>query len=149
MMTTLSTDVRLHVFRTAAETGQVPQPPAIAQALGKPEAEIHEALRELAAAKVLILAPNSTNIWAANPFCAVPSGSRVEANGQTYFGICIWDALGVIAAIGATDARIHTSCGDCGSPIDLEVRAGELIESADIVHFAIPAHHWWDNIGFT
>lgn len=148
-MSDSSNDVRLHVFRTAAATGRVPQPLAIAQALNQPEAEVHEALRQLAAAKVLILAPNSTNIWAANPFCAVPTGFRVEANGLTYFGICIWDAMGVIAAIGAADANIFASCGDCGEPIELAVRAGELLESADVVHFAVPAHHWWDNIGFT
>ena len=31
----------------------------------------------------------------------------------------------------------------------LEVRDGNLVRSEGVVHFAIPAHHWWDNIGFT
>jgi hypothetical protein len=140
--------VRIHVFREAAETARVPQPPQIAAALERPQAEVDQALRALAAGKVLILAPNDGNIWAANPFCAVPSPFRVETRGKTYWGICIWDALGIVAALG-TDAVIRAACGDCSEPMELQVAAAKLTRSEGIVHFAVPAHHWWDNIGFT
>src|SRR5437868_15361212 len=93
--------VRLHVFGQAAETGHVPTSAETAEALGQPQAAVEEALRRLAAARVLILAPGTTNVWAANPFSAVPSGMRVEARGRTYWGICIWDALGIPAALHA------------------------------------------------
>jgi hypothetical protein len=76
-------EVRLYVFGEAASTGSIPQPPQIAAALGRSQAEVEQALRQLAAGKVLILAPNDGNIWAANPFCAVPSPFRVEARGKT------------------------------------------------------------------
>jgi hypothetical protein len=102
-------EVRIHLFRQAAETAHVPQPSEIAAALHRPEAEVVSAVKQLAAGKVLILAPNDGHIQAANPFCAVPSGFRVRTATKTYWGLCIWDAL----------------------------------------DFAIPAHHWWDNIGFT
>ena len=144
----LARDVRIHVFREAAATGRIPQAPAISGALGRSEADIRAALHELAAAKVLILAPNSGNIWAANPFCAVPSGFRVAAAGNHYWGICIWDALGIAAAIDS-DAVITAPCGDCGAVMTLEVRDSRLSHTEGVVHFAIPAHHWWDNIGFT
>ncbi len=81
----LARDVRIHVL-----------------ALGRAESDIRAALYELAAARVLILAPNHGNIWAASPFCAVPSGFRVSAAGKQYWGICIWDALGIEAAINLT-----------------------------------------------
>jgi len=141
-------DLRLHVFRTAAETGRVPQPPDIAAALHRSEDDVVGALKHLAQGKVLILAPNGANIWAANPFCAVPSGFRVHAAGKVYWGICIWDALGISAALDA-DAVITAACGDCSAPLRLEIRQRNLVRSEGIVHFAIPAHHWWDNIGFT
>lgn len=144
----LARDVRVHVFRVAAATARVPQAPEISRALGRPEADVRAALHELAAAKVLILAPNDGNIWAANPFCAVPSGFRVAAAGKRYWGICIWDALGIAAAL-ESDAVITAPCGDCGIGMTLEVRDGHLTRSEGVVHFAIPAHHWWDNIGFT
>jgi hypothetical protein len=141
-------EVRLHVFARAAETGRIPQPPEIAAALGRPQAEVERALRQLASDKVLILAPNDGNIWAANPFCAVPSPFRVETRGITYWGICIWDALGIAAALGA-DAVIRAACGDCSEPMLLEITDGKLTRSEGIIHFAVPAHRWWDNIGFT
>lgn len=140
--------VRLHVFRQAADTGHVPQPPQIATALGRPVADIEQSLRQLAAGKVLILAPNDGHIWAANPFCAVPSGFRVEARGKTYWGICIWDAFGILAALDSNGV-ISAFCGDCSEPMALEVAGGELKRSEGIIHFAVPAHRWWDSIGFT
>jgi alkylmercury lyase-like protein len=144
----LARDVRLYLFRQAAETGRVPQATEIAEALHRNPAEIHEGLKQLAVGKALILAPNDGNIWAANPFCAVPSGFRVEADGKTYWGICIWDALGIAAALGK-DAVIRAPCGDCGDPMRLEVCGGRLAHSEGVIHFAVPAHRWWDNIGFT
>ena len=144
----LAQDVRIHVFRESAATGRVPQAPAISRALGRSEPDVRAALHELAAAKVVILAPNEGDIWAANPFCAVPSGIRVAAAGRQYWAICIWDALGIAAAVDA-DAVISAPCGDCGAAMTLEVRDRQLVGAEGVVHFAIPAHHWWDNIGFT
>ena len=62
--------------------------------------------------------------------------------------MCIWDALGIPAALGK-DALIMAFCGDCSEPMSLEVRGGKLVRGEGLIHFAIPAHHWWDNIGFT
>lgn len=138
----------MHVFTDAAATARVPQPAEIASALGRSEEDVRTALHHLAATKVLILAPNDGNIWAANPFCAVPSAFRVDAAGKRYRGICIWDAMGIAAALGQ-DAVITASCGDCGEPMTNEICSGLLTGDEGVVHFAIPAKRWWDNIGFT
>jgi hypothetical protein len=144
----IATEVRVKLFRTAVETGRVPQAPELSRALGRPESQVRAALRQLAAARVLMLAPNDGEIWAASPFCATPSGFRVSALGHVYWGICIWDALGIAAALdAATD--ITASCGDCGASMRLQVRHGALSHAEGVVHFAVPARHWWDNIGFT
>ena len=144
----LAREVRIYVFQQAASTARIPQAPDIARALRRPEGDIRRALHTLAEGKVLILAPNDGDIWAANPFCAVPSGFRVAAAGKMYWGICIWDALGIAAA---PRLRRHHHC-----PVwrlwgrnDSCSRDGHLTRSEGVVHFAIPAHHWWDNIGFT
>ena len=141
-------EVRLYVFGQAAETGRVPQPPQIAETLRRTPLEVEGALKHLAAGRALILAPNDGNIWAANPFCAVPSGFRVLAGGKTYWSICIWDALGICAALGE-DGVIQAVCGDCGDAMRLEVKNGELAHSEGVIHFVVPAHNFWDNIGFT
>jgi hypothetical protein len=135
-------------MKEAAATGRVPQSPDIAAALGKSEAAIHDALQRLAAGKILILAPNDGKIWAAAPFCAVPSSFRVTSGGVNYSGICIWDALGIPAALHQ-DATINAVCGDCGDPMTLEVRGSKLARSEGVIHFGVPARNWWDNIGYT
>ena len=144
----LDREVRIHVYRQAADTTHVPTPGEIAAALGLQQPEIEDSLRRLAAGRVLILAPGTTNIWAANPFCAVPSSFRVEALGRTYWGICIWDALGIPAALHS-DASITARCGDCDQDIALQVRGEALARADEIVHFGVPAARWWDNIAFT
>ena len=145
---TLDSNVRVHIMHQAAATGRVPQARDIAHALGKPELEIHDALGRLAAGKILILAPNDGRIWAAAPFCAVPSAFRVRSNAVTYSAICIWDALGIAAALHQ-DATINTVCGDCGEPMTLDVKDNTLTRSEGVIHFGVPARNWWDNIGFT
>ena len=147
-MTDLLQEVRLQVFRKAAETTRIPQPPEIASALGRSEVEIRDALGQLAADRVLVLAPNSGNIWIAAPFCAVPSSFRVQAGGKVYYGICIWDALGILAVLGS-DGIVGTACPECSQPLELEVRGGKLVRNEGVIHFAVPALRWWDNIGFT
>jgi Alkylmercury lyase len=141
-------EVRRCIYREAAATARVPQAADVAVALGRSPDDVLGAIRALAARRVLILAPNSDNIWSAPPFSAVPTAFRVEAEGRHHAALCIWDALGVAAALGA-DATVHTSCGDCGEPMQLAVRGGALTVAEGILHFAIPARRWWDNIGFT
>jgi hypothetical protein len=144
----LATEVRVTLFSVAAATGRVPQAPELARTLHRSESDVRAALRQLAAARALILAPNDGDIWTANPFCAVPSAFRVSALGRLYFGICIWDALGIAAALDAA-ADITTPCGDCGAPMRLEIRDGALARAEGVVHVAVPAARWWDNVGFT
>ena len=145
---TLDGDVRIHIMHQAAATGRVPQSRDIADALGKPEPEIHDALKRLAAGNILILAPNDGRIWAAAPFCAVPSTFRIRSKTVTYSAICIWDALGIAATLHQ-DATINAVCGDCGEPMTLEVKDNTLARSEGVIHFGVPARNWWDNIVYT
>jgi hypothetical protein len=144
----LASEVRVTLFSVAAATGRVLQAPELARTLQRSESEVRAALRQLAAARALILAPNDGEIWVATPFCAVPSPFRVSALGRLYFGICIWDALEIAAALDAA-ADITAPCGDCGTLMRLEIRHGVLARTEGVVHFAVPAARWWDNIGFT
>ena len=33
--------------------------------------------------------------------------------------------------------------------MSLNVLAGDLLETDGVVHFAVPAARWWDDVGFT
>ncbi len=140
--------VRLAIFRRTAETGEVPSANDIAAALGEERSAVEASLRRLADGRVIVLAPGTTSIWMAAPFSAVPTPFRVRARGRRYWGNCVWDGLGV-AAILRADATVETQCGDCGEPMTLEVQGGALTRGEGVVHFAVPAARWWENVGFT
>jgi hypothetical protein len=95
-----------------------------------------------------VLAPGAANIWLANPLCATPSPFAVEAGGRSWWGVCVWDALGIPAMLG-TDGVVSTRCPDCQEPIELAVKGGELEPVEAVIHFAVPASRWWENIAFT
>ena len=144
----LDHQVRNFIFSHAAANATVPQAAEIAQGLRLSAEEVDASLKRLAAAKVLIMAPNNGDIWSANPFCAVASGFRVEIDAKRYWGICAWDALGIVAALGASSATVSAPCGDCGELLRLEFSDGKLARSEGVIHFAVPAREWWKNIGF-
>ena len=146
---TLDRDVRLAVYRTFVEEGRPPTASEVAVSLGVETLEVEASIRRLADGHVLVLAPGTPYVWMANPFSAIPTPFEVEIGDRRYFGNCIWDALGIPACLHA-DARIRTSCPDCSEPLAIEVRGADLDAPAGaVIHFAVPAAHWWDDIGST
>lgn len=143
---TLDRRVRWHVYDQTMRTGVPPLSHQIATALKLEDGAVVASLARLGAAHILVLQPDTGEILMANPFSAVPTPFQVEVNGMSTYGNCIWDALGIAAMLNA-DARIRTSCGDCGTAAEVAVVAGS-VRGEGIMHFAIPAHHWWDDIVF-
>lgn len=110
--------------------------------------DVDTSLRRLAEAHMIVLQPRSGEILMANPFSAVPTQFVVRAGVKEWWGNCIWDALGILAMVDQ-DGSIHTSCQDCGEDLRLEVAGGKMLPEQSIVHFAVPAAHWWEDIVFT
>jgi hypothetical protein len=112
------------------------------------EAEAAEAYRRLAEAHVIVLEPETTTVRMAAPLSAVPTPFRVETERGAFFGNCIWDGLGTVAMLGR-NGRVVTACPDCREPLVFTVRDGELEPLDAVVHYAVPAARWWDDIGFS
>ena len=145
----LDRDVRLAVYRKFVEEARPPTPPEMAVGLGVETLAVEASLRRLADGNVLVLAPGTPYIWMAYPFSAIPTPFEVQVGDRAYFGNCIWDALGIPACLHA-DARIRTYCPDCSEPLSLEVREGALdAPDKSVIHFAVPAARWWEDIGAT
>ncbi len=141
--------VRRHVYGVIVATGRAPTVGEAARALGRGTAEVEAAYRRLDAAHALVLAPGTTEIWIANPFCFAPTPHRVTAVGREWVGTCCWDALGIPGAFHA-DGIVDTSCACCGELLRLEVVDGTLAQGGDLLaHILVPARHWWDDIAFT
>jgi Alkylmercury lyase len=139
--------VRLEVYRAFVELGRAPVAAEIAEALGADQVSVEQALRRLADAHVLVLAPGTPYVWMANPFSAIPTPFAVDAGGRTLYGNCIWDGLGVVAVMGGTGI-VRTWCPDCGERLAVAVESNRLAHGDGVVHFAVPAASWWDDIGF-
>lgn len=148
-MNDLDNRVRLHIYERFVADGRPPSAAETAEALGIVPAEADDAYRRLEEARVIVLAPGTTNVWMANPLSAVPTRFRVATDdGRSWWGNCVWDGLGVLAMVGA-DGMVDTSCSDCGEKIELRVDKGELEPVDAVIHFAVPAARWWENIAFT
>lgn len=122
--------------------------PELSQALNLPLAEVRESLERLASGRILVLQPESREVLMAPPFSAVPTPFAVAAADRVYFANCIWDALGIPAMLSC-DARVETSCGCCGEAMSMTVEDQSLQSPEGLVHFAIPARRWWEDIVYS
>lgn len=149
-MDELDLRIRTHVYSSFVREGRPPTPAETAAALGLGEQEAAAAYRRLDEARALVLRSGTTEILMLNPFSAAETPHRVEAGGRAWYANCAWDALGIPHALGLGEARIASSCPDCGEPLRLELRDGEVALGAELlVHFVVPARRWWESIGFT
>lgn len=139
--------VRGHVYDFVTQEGLPPTISETSAALSRPPDEVRSSFQRLADGHILVLQKGSGEILMANPFSAVPTPFLVKSGGRSYYGNCIWDAMGIPAML-KQDANIEASCGCCSTAINLNVTNGSLGHARGIAHFAIPAAHWWDDIVF-
>lgn len=64
-------------------------------------------------------------IVAAGGLSLIPSRHRLLLDGRQLYTWCALDAVGIPAGLGV-DARVESRCAACGSPVWLEIEAGEL-----------------------
>jgi hypothetical protein len=148
MTAELDNRVRVHIYDRFVADGRPPTAAETAEALDMTEDDAADAYRRLEQARVIVLAPGTLDVWMANPLSAVPTTFRAETERGSYWGNCIWDGFGILAMLGG-NGTLAASCPDCGEPMTFTVRDGELEPTEGVVHFAVPARRWWENIAFT
>jgi len=143
------TEVKLRIYRAFAETGVAPTSGDVAEALGAPPAEVAAAFDALHAQRLLVPEPGDpSRIRMAPPFSGIETPFRVTIDSRVYYANCAWDALGIPAALHA-DAAIDARDGHTGEPITLVVLGGTPVAEPCVIHFAVPAAHWWDDMVHT
>jgi hypothetical protein len=140
--------VRVHIYERFVEDGRPPAVAETATARGLVETEAAAAYRRLAEAHVIVLEHGTTDVRMAAPLSTVPTPFRAETGHGSFYGNCIWDGLGAVAMLGR-NGRVETRCPDCREPLVFTVTAGELEPLDAVVHYAVPAARWWDDIGFS
>jgi hypothetical protein len=141
-------EVRNATYGLFVALGRAPAAGEVAEAVGVGIGEVQSAWSRLHDGHALVLNAARTEIRMANPFSAVPTAYRVNADGRWWYANCAWDALGICAALHS-DGTIETSCPDCGQPIRVAVGNGQVDDESLLFHCLVPAASWWDDIAFT
>jgi hypothetical protein len=144
---TLDQRVRRCVYDTCLKRGLPPSRSELAESSGASPALILESLARLAAARVLVLQPESGEILMAPPYSAVPTPFVVRSRHAAYAN-CAWDALGV-SVMQHEPVEVHSACACCGEALTVTTRSESTPLGDALIHFAVPARHWWDDIVFT
>lgn len=142
------TNVRLAVYQHFASTGHAPVLAHVAAEFRCSDEDVRAAYSRLRANRVLLLEPDGETIRMAPPFSGVPTPHTVEVGRQTYFANCAWDALGIPAALHQ-DATVHSSCGQSGAALRLQVARDGPEPSDWLFHCQVPAARWWVDLVFT
>lgn len=117
--------------------------------LGTPLAEVKAAFARLYQKRLLVPEPGDpSRIRMAPPFSGIPTSFPVNVQGKVYYANCVWDALGISAALHQ-DAVIEASDAHSGELITLEIVNGQPVAQPCVIHFAVPAARWWDDIVYT
>ena len=145
---TLDQALRLGVYRSFVDHGAAPTAHGLAAQLEVEVDQVSAGLERLHEAHVLVLDDESRQVRMAMPFSSVPTAFLVHVAEGSVWANCIWDALG-IGALMQRDIVVETACGDCADPLRLEVTDGQPDLASALLHFAVPARHWWDDIVFT
>jgi hypothetical protein len=143
----LDAHLREFIYRHFIREGRAPRLAEMAAALSSSVRKTRDALERLAQTHAFVL-QETGELWRAAPFSAVPTAFPVRAGKRAWYGNCIWDALGIPAMLHQ-DARIDASCGCCNYEMLLRVEQGRLLAPKGVIHIAVPARQWYEDIVFT
>lgn len=141
--------VKLNIYETVATTGQLPSSKEVARATGAASQEVEAAFERLHKKRLLVPEPGDpAHIRMAPPFSGIPTNFQVQVKDQTYYANCVWDALGIPAALHQ-DGIVLSSDAFTGESMTLEIKDAKPVEQACLIHFAVPAARWWEDIVYT
>jgi hypothetical protein len=139
-------DLRLAVYTAFAHEGRAPSTLLLAAELGCPVEQVEDGLRELAAARHLVLDADC-RIVMAHPFSAVPLGFSVMGRSTLWWGGCAWDSFAMPHLLTwEPDLLVATRCQACGAPHAWNVGRTEAPTGDEVAHFLTPTSRMWDDV---
>ena len=148
-MTVEEKQIRLFIYEFVLRFDRCPTLNEIAKEARLTPLAAQQVLERLDAVHTaIVLVPGSGNLWLADPFAALPTPYPAITDDHSWFGMCVWDALGILA-LADVDGHAPSTCPVSGQELDLRVVGGNLSHSKAVVHFAVPAAEWWKDIGYT
>jgi len=147
----ISTDfdrrLRLFVYRYMLRHEESPTVREMATGLAASVSKVRAALSRLSESHAFMVQEDG-ELWRVAPFSCIPTGFPVTVGKKSWFGNCIWDALGIPAMLGK-DAVISAACACCNYDMPVEIRKGKLRPAKGLIHIAVPAREWYKDVVFT
>ena len=144
----LEAALRKVAYEAVFARGALPSAADLSAACAAPEPEVKAALRRLAEQRIVVLQLSSDELLMLPPFSAVPTPFVVKSPRHSSFANCAWDALGV-AVMLRQPVEVVTACGCCGESMRLDASPDAPPKGTGVIHFAVPARRWWDDVVFT
>ena len=138
--------LRVTVYRSFAEHGHPPSFDDLAPEVDTEPASVAAGLRELAAARHLVLDAVG-RIVMAHPFSSVPMGFSVMGEHVLWWGGCAWDSFALPQLL--TDEPgllVATRCPNCDRALSWVVHRDEPPAGEEVAHFLVPAASMWDDV---
>jgi len=139
--------MRMYVYRYLLRNGKAPRIAEMAKGLVTSAKNIRAGIGRLSESHAFMLQENG-ELWRAAPFSCIPTAFPVKVGKRSWFGNCIWDALGIPAMLNQ-DALIGAACGCCNLDMPIEVKGGKLRTGSGVIHIAVPAREWYKDVVFT
>src|SRR5262245_6916007 len=141
--------LRHQIYAHTTGLGKPPSMAELSAATHEPLDRVRDSLARLAAGRIVVLQRDGGEILMAPPFSAVPTPFMVETSRHACYANCAWDAIGVPVMLRES-AHIVSSCGCCGTSLALDVQPDHAPAAAGVVvHFAVPAARWWQDLVYT
>ncbi|MEO9483979.1 MAG: alkylmercury lyase family protein [Ekhidna sp.] len=136
------------LLKEIIEKGFAPDNAYLANHFKASVSEIEAALQRLQKYHGVVLHPNEPKVWVIHPFSLAPTNFYIKSQEGQWWGNCAWCSLGVAALLNK-DLTISTSIGAEGTPIEIRIEKGEILDKNLFVHFPIPMKNAWDNVIYT
>lgn len=144
--------VRELLVSSFVEKGRAPNVGEIGGGLNLSRHEVLDALRELRSIDTFALERGTENIRILSPFSNIPTPYRVSVDGeQRWFAVCGPEALAISFMFPGQRVQVDAYCRDCGDPIRLVTRDGEILEQEPpglVSHIGVPVARWFEDLAF-
>jgi hypothetical protein len=138
--------VRRAIYDMFASQGHEPSRRQIRELVAVNEAQVNEAVGQLAAQRHLVL-DESGDVVMAHPFTTVNLGFSVMGEKNLWWGGCAWDSFAIPHLVThEPSVLVATTCPACRRPLAWTVTRSGPLEGPEVAHFLVPMHEVWNDV---
>jgi hypothetical protein len=138
--------VRRAIYDTFAGQGRAPSHQQIRDLAAVDQAQVTEAVAELAGQRHLAV-DQSGHVVMAHPFTSVNLGFSVMGERNLWWGGCAWDSFAIPHLVqDEPSVLVATTCPACRRPLAWTVTRFGPPEGPEVAHLLVPMSRVWDDV---